>query len=379
VSSFRITRRKGILMVLYLFLFNAVLLLVGFGMMYGITWVIKLLVVQITNPLISNFLLTLSSFLLNILLLIFFPFNVILVTNMFYRYTDPRETPEDEVIVRNHTRLSGLENKAVTFFQKKKYLLFLTLAVYLTVTFLANYAFSQQLFNWDIHVASHRGDSQTPENSLSGIREALAKGVQGVEIDVQMTKDGVIVLNHDDTLKRVAGVDKEVSDLTFAEVRQLEIGSSLGLTGERIPTLDEAIQEVKGKGFLIIDIKSKSNPDDIAQKIVDLIISNNMQSDTYVQSFYPSALKAVRNVNPDIRIGQILTALTGDLSVLDVDFYTINQNMVSDEFITSAHMLGRGVWVWTVNSDRNIREIIKYPVDGIISDNPERVMELMAE
>jgi len=252
-------------------------------------------------------------------------------------------------------------------------------AVYLTVTFLGNYAFSQQLFNWDIHVASHRGDSQAPENSLSGIREALAKGVQGVEIDVQMTKDGVIVLNHDDTLKRAAGVDKKVSDLTFAEVRQLEIGSSLGLTGERIPTLDEAIQEVKGKGFLIIDIKSKSNPDDIAQKIVDLIISNNMQSDTYVQSFYPPALKAVRSVNPDIRIGQILTALTGDLSVLDVDFYTINQNMVSDEFITSAHKLGRGVWVWTVNSDRNIREIIKYPVDGIISDNPERVMELMAE
>ncbi|PIB61844.1 glycerophosphodiester phosphodiesterase family protein, partial [Pseudomonas sp. 2995-3] len=107
------------------------------------------------------------------------------------------------------------------------------------------------------------------------------------------------------------------------------------------------------------------NPE-FASKIVELIEAYDIEDVTYVQAFNYDVLQEVRKVNPDIRIGQILYLAAGNLSAIDVDFYTIRQTMLSDRFIEKAKEQNREVWVWTVNLERNIREVLKYDIDGII-------------
>jgi glycerophosphoryl diester phosphodiesterase len=96
-----------------------------------------------------------------------------------------------------------------------------------------------------------------------------------------------------------------------------------------------------------------------------------------IQSFSYKALEEVRKLNSDIMLGQILYAVMGNSNKLDVDFYTIKQSMLSDTFIENAHNNGRGVWVWTVNDELNIKEVLKFDVDGIITDYPKRVQDIM--
>lgn len=82
-------------------------------------------------------------------------------------------------------------------------------------------------------------------------------------------------------------------------------------------------------------------------------------------------------LNAEIKIGQILYFAIGDLSLLDVDFYTIEQVMLTEQFVKRAHRKGREVWVWTVNSERNLKEVLKYEIDGIITDYPARAHQMV--
>lgn len=96
-----------------------------------------------------------------------------------------------------------------------------------------------------------------------------------------------------------------------------------------------------------------------------------------VQSFDAEALNRIRELAPEIRIGRILYFALGDLSKLDVDFYTIEQVMLTDFFVSQAHADGREVWVWTVNARRDMKEVLKYPIDGMITDAPETAQSLV--
>src|SRR4029077_5001105 len=96
-----------------------------------------------------------------------------------------------------------------------------------------------------IVVIAHRGYSRAaPENTLSAFRKAIEVGADVAELDVQETADGVVVVNHDRDLMRVAGDPRRIADITFAEARKLDLGSRIGpeCAGERIPTLAEAIE-----------------------------------------------------------------------------------------------------------------------------------------
>ncbi len=98
-----------------------------------------------------------------------------------------------------------------------------------------------------------------------------------------------------------------------------------------------------------------------------------------VQSFSNQILKDIRKRDSAIPLGQILYVAAGNLNALDVDFYTIKQVILTDAFVENAHDRGRQVWVWTVNSDLSIKEVLKYDIDGIITDYPKKVQEFMGQ
>jgi glycerophosphoryl diester phosphodiesterase len=383
-SSFQLTRtRKGNLLV-HLLLLN----LFMYGVVFGMLSLLSSSLAQIDFPyikfVISDLYVPFSSLMTYLFTMLVIPINIIVLTRLFHVFRRAKGFPmEDRMRLYRSRVLRHGEVRIAGYFRSRgiRHILVLLGIVYVSGVMTMEQSISHRLvyLDWNVKVAAHRGDiQQAPENSISSIRSALAKQVDAVEIDVQMTKDGVIVLNHDYTLERVAGLKASVHDLTFAEILTLDIrGAWTGMPVQRIPTLTEVIHEVKGKSKLIIEIKPYGAKKELARKVAELVSSEDMIADSLVQSFDYGVLQAVRIANPDIAVGQILFAAAGNVSSLDVDFYTISQNMLSESFIDLAHRLDREVWVWTVNLERNMREVLKYDVDGIITDNPGRLQMLV--
>lgn len=384
--SLELTKRHKINILIQLLLLNIVIYVVGLTIVSGTTYIASLMEATMIRYLIENYLITFSSFIALIFSLLLTPINIIIITRLFYRYKrEQGETVEDKLKTYKNSKLKIFENKFFGFFNKRKYLFLSVLIIYMTGLFLVNYVINDNIvyLKWSVSVAGHRGDMyNAPENSISSVRSAIDKGLDAVEVDVQMTSDGIVVLNHDITLRRVAGIPDQVIDLTYAELVQLEIGSHFSdeFTGEKIPTLAQVLQlmeEVKGQVKLIVEIKPYAPSEEIAKKVVALIERYELEEDCYIQSFDYEVLQEVRKANPDIKIGQIMYFAAGNLSNLDVDFYTINQSMLSDRFILNARKEEREVWVWTVNIERNIKEVLKFDINGIITDYPEKVQYLV--
>lgn len=393
-SSMALTRKHGVALVLNLGLINLLAFAIVFCCSSLLAYWPATLEIPVLRFAVGQYLLTFFSLLLYMFTLLLIPLNVIFVTRLFYMFRFRQGVvPRDRLPLDKNGLLAGLEARLALAEEKlgrllwsktnkRKYALLTVMALYVTVMFAVNHAINDNVMHlkWRVQIASHRGDMlAAPENSLSAIRSALAQGVDAIEIDVQLAKDGVIVLHHDQTLARTAGAADRVADLTYAQLARLSIGRGYGeeFAGERIPTLEQVLAEVGGQTKLIVEIKPYGEPEKLAAGVVRLIEQYELTDSSYVQSFHGPTLAEVRRLNPDIRIGQILYLAAGSLSSLDVDFYTVRQSMLSERLIAGAHKSGREVWVWTVNIERNMKEVLKYNIDGIITDYPERLQRLM--
>jgi glycerophosphoryl diester phosphodiesterase len=380
-SSLSLTKNNKLRIIIYLIIFNLVILSIYIGIIALIFFVLSLL--NISNN-INNYLITFISYISIIFSSLLTPINIIFITNLFYKFQKNKGfVVVDNLKVYSSRKLKRFEKKLVAFFARRKYLVLFILLVYLIGTYLINYSVTESVLRWDVKISSHRGESDAPENSLSSVRSALSKGVDAIEIDVQLTKDKIVVLNHDRDLKRVANIPYNISDLTYDMILNVDIsGKFTQFKGEKIPTLEEIMEEikygVKNKDVkLIIEIKPYGDEKELTNKVVNLIEKYRMERDCYIQSFSYEALQEVRNINKNIKIGQILYIAAGDLSTLDVDFYTIKINMLNKNFVKKAHKENREVWVWTVNSEKDIKDVLDFKIDGIITDYPERARKIL--
>ncbi|MDA3847180.1 MAG: glycerophosphoryl diester phosphodiesterase membrane domain-containing protein [Vallitaleaceae bacterium] len=380
-NSQRLTRRNELKIILYLFIFNVVVFGLGVWLISTINHIPSFLTKPMQSDLVKKYLMTLTGYLTFGFTIFILPVNILWITRLFYRIRRQKgEEIEDSLILGHNKFLGKIESGINRFLKSRRYLILAVITVYLTITFLMNYTATEDILRWNVEIAAHRGGGIVgPENSLSSIQNSLDKNVTVLEIDVQMTKDGIIVLNHDSNLQRVAGVNAKVSDLTYEELKQIIIGYPYAEEhlGEHIPSLDAVLGLVKDKARLIIEIKTYSYNQEMIGNLVSLIEEHDMVEQCMIQSFSYRALSEVRELNSGILVGQILYAVAGNSNILDVDFYTIKQSMLSEAFIKNAHKQGRSMWVWTVNDEVNIKEVLKYDVDGIITDYPKRVQDIM--
>lgn len=378
--SSNLTKHNTIKILFYMFVTNIVVFSIIFTFLTYINYIPSYINSVKYSILVKRVLITFSSFVTYFASLFLIPLNITFITRVFYKLRrNNGEIIQDDIELPKMKFLLNFEGRIKMYFSKKKiklkYVLFIIVLIFFSLNFLLN----NNILGWNIKIAAHRGDvHNNPENSLSAINYAIDEGADFIEIDVQMTKDKIVVLNHDSDLMRILNVPSKVSDLTLEEIKKYDIGSKIppDYIGEQIPTLQEVLDETDGKVKLIIEIKADGHTEEeegIEQQVVSLLEENDRVKDCYIQCFDYSTLKIVRELNPDIKIGQILYLSVGDLSYLDVDFYTIRQSMLTDNFVTEAHKNNRDVWVWTVNVDSNIKEVAKYDIDGIITDYPERV------
>lgn len=232
-----------------------------------------------------------------------------------------------------------------------------------------------------VKISAHRGfSSKAPENTIPAFEQAIDAMADFIELDVQQTKDGELIILHDSNLSRTTGVNKFIWNVTFDEVRSMDAGYwfSDEYAGTQIPTFEEAILLCKGKVHMNIEIKTNSHFRDLEEKVVELIQEYELQNQCVVQSTDIRALKKVKELDPSIRTGIILMGAYGDFEASSaIDFFSIRSQFVNRNMVKSAHTNGKAVYAWTVNTKNEIRRMKVLKVDNIITDRPILARELL--
>jgi len=232
----------------------------------------------------------------------------------------------------------------------------------------------------NVTVMAHRGSSlKAPENTLSAIRRAISDKADYAEIDVRETKDGVLILNHDTDLLKMGGPKKKVWELTFKQIRRIDVGSSFSpeFAGEKVPTLREAIREARDKIKLNLDLKYHKRGQKLVEKVMKILKEEKFLDDAMIMSFNYSALKKAREINPNIKTGFLLFKSIGKMTKMDVDMLCVSMPLVSWDLILSAQQEGLEVLVWTVNKPRDMEKFIDLGVNHIMTDKPELLREIL--
>lgn len=232
----------------------------------------------------------------------------------------------------------------------------------------------------DTEITAHRGGAwKAPENTISALQYTIDSGADYAEIDVQETKDGELILLHDDSLKRTAGVKKNVWDMTLKQVEKLDAGANFHkkFRGEKIPEFTEVLKFCKGRLDLNIEIKYNGKNKGIVNKVVRAIKENHFEDHCVVTSMNYQFLKQIKKTAPEIRTGYIMTMTYGGVQGMEAaDFFSVKHTYVDEKFVTQAHALGKEVYVWTVNYKGDAKRMLDIGADNIITDDPIMVRKV---
>lgn len=234
----------------------------------------------------------------------------------------------------------------------------------------------------DVTIVAHRGAAgRAPENTMAAVRAALEDKTDWVEIDVQETVDGHVVVVHDSDFMKLAGTDLKVWDGTLEQIQQIDVGSWFGddFSEERVPTLAQVLRESKGKAKVVIELKYYGHDDKLEQRVIDIVEQEEMVDDTAIMSLKFDGVQKVRTIRPDWPVGLLSAQVLGNMSNLDVDFLAVNMAMAGPAFIKTNQEAGKRVFVWTVNDVMSMFQMMSRGVDGIITDEPALARQVIAE
>jgi glycerophosphoryl diester phosphodiesterase len=239
-------------------------------------------------------------------------------------------------------------------------------------------------------ILAHRGASkQAPENTLAAFELALKQGAHGVELDAKLSADGEVVVIHDASVDRTTNGHGRVSQLKLTALRELDAGSffSEQFRGEKIPTLAEVFETIGRRAIINVELTNYKTPRDrLADKVCELVRRFGLQESVLFSSFLSSNLNRTRSLLPDTPRG--LLALGGWLGWWSRSFgfnfgaYQALHPALRDtnpQQVARVHRLKRLINVWTVNTVEDMRRLIGWGVDGIITDDPQLAIEIFAE
>ena len=250
-------------------------------------------------------------------------------------------------------------------------------------------------------VIAHRGASAyAPENTLAAVDRAAALGIDWVENDVQRTKDGELVVLHDDSLQRTTDVEEvfpgrapwKVKDFTAAEIARLDAGSWFdpAYTGTRVPTLEQFVDRVEqNRQKLLLEIKNPQLYPGIEQETLKLLGNEgwldrrHLEGRLVVQSFSADSVRTVHALKPAVKTGFLGTPPVADLPAYAAFTDQINPShgFLSAGYVTAVHALDGAhgkpleVLTWTVNDAAAARRVAGFGVDGIITNTPDVVRD----
>ncbi|QQR79843.1 MAG: hypothetical protein IPJ69_10930 [Deltaproteobacteria bacterium] len=227
-------------------------------------------------------------------------------------------------------------------------------------------------------VLAHRGDTQKHlENTLPAFASALKIGVDGIELDLQLTQDGVIVIFHDENLKRLSGRNDKIENLKYSELKKIKL-----LGGAHIPTLDDLLDLTGNKLLLNLELKSPHYFNGSLEEAVSKKLKNYKYKDQIIfSSFNPLTLIRLKVLCPKIRRGYLFENkfFIHRLILPIPKCYSLHAPLsdLSKNKVEETHTRGKKFFVWTVNHEDDMNRCLEAGVDGIITDQPRLLQKIL--
>ncbi len=280
----------------------------------------------------------------------------------------------------------------------------------------------------NVEVIAHRGASAyAPENTLAAFQLADEMDAEWFELDCTLTKDGEVIVIHDDDTERTTGKIGKVKDQTLAELKTLDAGSwkAAEFAGETLPTLAETLDLAKGKIGVYIEIKNSADDGvliaevlnalhdhtvansvqrkeimelierrgsrnlELTRKVIELVRARGMENEIVIQSFAPIVCTVAAIEAPELRT-ELLAFQDEEknpgywemylryLYLFDLDGLNTNANTLTEGRLAAIHAAGKTVAIWTVNDEAEMRKYIKWGIDRIITDRPDVAKKVIA-
>ena len=260
--------------------------------------------------------------------------------------------------------------------KKSRVLLFLSTLLVLGIIVFNGFTLYSNGVNNNIKTIAHRGYVEKGvENSIEALEAAAKARVDYVEMDVLMTKDNKFIVMHDYNLKRLAGINKKVQDMTYNELVGLPISQSGHKS--KIPSFEEYVKRAKELNIkLVVELKPHGGEpnnyvDIFIEKVKELDIENNYK----YMSLDLKVMEELESKAPQLETGYIIPFQFGKFSNNNVDFFAIEDFSFSNTLVEQAKSQNKSVYVWTINEPSLITKYLQSPANGIITDEPVQVKE----
>lgn len=237
-----------------------------------------------------------------------------------------------------------------------------------------------------VKVWAHRGASgYAPENTIEAFRKAVEMEADGVELDVQLSKDGQLVVIHDETLDRVSGISGNVRDFTLSQLKEIDVSKPIeGYHTVRIPTLAEVMEELKPTGLTInIELKTGLFFYPCLEEKVDALISGlGMEDKIWISSFNHKSVLRMKALRPRIKAGFLIQDVLVDAAGY-AKYYGMEAIhpacyfMQEKGLIKNCRKQGIAVHLWTVNDRNWMERFAQAGVDALITNYPDQAREVV--
>lgn len=237
-----------------------------------------------------------------------------------------------------------------------------------------------------IKIYAHRGYSGVyPENTMLSFMKAIEARVDGIELDIHYSKDKEIMIQHDEAMKRCTGLEGFIFDYTRSELEKINAGvvkdNEFGFTP--IPSFDEYLDYIKDKK-ITTNVELKTAPvyyDGIEEKAVEMIYKAGLENNIIFSSFNWLSIVRVKKIAPEIPAGLLIDQRLFGMGALlgkeKMDFFHPYYATVDVDAVKDMHSYGVGVNVWTVDEEPEVLSMMSFKVDGIITNQPERVRKIV--
>lgn len=234
----------------------------------------------------------------------------------------------------------------------------------------------------EVQVMAHRGASKAaPENTMAAFRQSIEDGTDWIEIDVQETLDGEVVVLHDSDFMKLSKNPLKIWDANLEDLADIDIGSWFDpkFSSERVPTLAEVLQLCKGKVGVNIELKYYGHDQQLEQRVIDIVEAEGMAKQVMVMSLKPEGIARTKTLRPKWKCGLLLSVYVGNLKNVAADFLAINAQFATSSFVNRAHKVDKQVFVWTVNDATSMSLALNRQVDGILTDRPALAQDVLAQ
>lgn len=305
------------------------------------------------------------------------------LTELFYRYHE-REGDPVQLSIQVRAEMLGEEKYGrVRFRTKVAFVLFVGLMIFGNLVF-ATYlgADFDDVFrsSKEIALVAHRGGGDlAAENSLEGLRAAIREGAAWSEIDLQRTKDGHYIVHHDNNFLRLSGDSRTPAELTLEEVKRLRVRDHFDASrpSQKIGTVEEFLDEAKGKIGLLLELKGKSADPKMVDDVVRMLKERDMIDEVAILSLDYGLIEYAETTYPEVRTGYLYFFSIGATEKMTGDILMMEEREATAEKVQAIRAAGKEVIVWTVNTPESIDKFLNAEIDGICTDRIREVREGM--